>query len=160
MKYDSILLFGEVLKCSVLILGDMRMSTVPWWTICSLYTFMTHLPHNQQQPNFPLSIPCFLVCISHLTIFLQIEYAVLITDVAVFIHLRYCSSLSKFLYLQGTMANVGWRERNEPHATNPMFIIKLLSQHVLGIIMPIIRRTRPCTTAYGVLYCNKSEKKP
>ena len=33
-----------------------------------------------------------------------------------------------------------------------MFIIKLLSQHVLGIIMPIIRRTRPCTTAYGVLH--------
>jgi len=32
-----------------------------------------------------------------------------------------------------------------------MFIIKRLSQHVLGIIMTIIRRTRPCTTAYGVL---------
>ena len=26
----------------------------------------------------------------------------------------------------------------------------LLSQHVSGTIMPIIRRTRPCTTAYGV----------
>jgi len=33
-----------------------------------------------------------------------------------------------------------------------MFIITLLSQHVLGIIMPIIRRTRPCTTTYGVLH--------
>jgi len=33
-----------------------------------------------------------------------------------------------------------------------MFIIKILSQHVSGIIMPIIRRTRPCTTAYGVLH--------
>jgi len=32
-----------------------------------------------------------------------------------------------------------------------MFIIKLLSQNVSGIIMPIIRRIRPCTTAYGVL---------
>jgi len=32
-----------------------------------------------------------------------------------------------------------------------MFIIKLLSQHVSGIIMPIIRRTRLCTTTYGVL---------
>ena len=32
-----------------------------------------------------------------------------------------------------------------------MFIIKLLSQHVSGIIMPIIRRTRVCTAAYGVL---------
>ena len=36
-----------------------------------------------------------------------------------------------------------------------MFIIKLLSQHVSGIIMPIIRRTRVCTAAYGVLHCNK-----
>ena len=31
-----------------------------------------------------------------------------------------------------------------------MFIIKL-SQHVSGIIMPIIRRTLMCTAAYGVL---------
>ena len=29
-----------------------------------------------------------------------------------------------------------------------MFIIKLLSQHVSGIIMPNIRRTRPCTTKH------------
>jgi len=41
-------------------------------------------------------------------------------------------------------------ERNQQDATNLMFIMKLLSQHVSGIIMPIIRRTRPCTTAYGV----------
>ena len=33
-----------------------------------------------------------------------------------------------------------------------MFIIKLLSQHVSGIIMPIIGRTRVCTAAYGVLH--------
>ena len=32
------------------------------------------------------------------------------------------------------------------------FIIKLLSQHISCIIMPIFRRTRPCTTAYGVLH--------
>jgi len=44
------------------------------------------------------------------------------------------------------------RERSQQDATNPMFIIKFVSQHVSGIIMPIIRRTRPCTTAYGVLY--------
>ena len=44
------------------------------------------------------------------------------------------------------------REReNQQDATNPMFIIKLLSQHVSGIIMPIIRRIRPCPTACGVL---------
>ena len=30
--------------------------------------------------------------------------------------------------------------------------IKLLSQHVSGIIMPIVRRTRVCTAAYGVLH--------
>ena len=33
-----------------------------------------------------------------------------------------------------------------------MFIIKLLSQHVSGIIMPIIRRTRVCTAACDVLH--------
>jgi len=48
--------------------------------------------------------------------------------------------------------NVGWREINQQHANNPMFIIKLLSQHVSGIIMPIIRRTRQSITAYGVLH--------
>jgi len=47
------------------------------------------------------------------------------------------------------------REKNQQDATNLMFIIKLLSQHVSFIIMPIIRRTRPCSTAYGVLHCNK-----
>ena len=54
--------------------------------------------------------------------------------------------------------NVGWREVNQQDATNLMFIIKLLSQHVLGIIMPIIRRTRPCITVYGVLHCNRRGK--
>ena len=49
--------------------------------------------------------------------------------------------------------NVGWRELNQQDATNPMFIIKLISQHVSGIIMPIIRRIRPCITAYGVVHC-------
>ena len=33
-----------------------------------------------------------------------------------------------------------------------MFIIKLLSQYVSVIIMPIITRTRLCTAAYGVLH--------
>jgi hypothetical protein len=39
---------------------------------------------------------------------------------------------------------------NQQDATNSMFNIKLLSQHVSGIIMPIIRRVRPCPTACGV----------
>ena len=47
---------------------------------------------------------------------------------------------------------VGWRDRNQQDATNMMFIIKLLSQHVSGIIMPIIRRTRVCAAAYDVLH--------
>ena len=48
--------------------------------------------------------------------------------------------------------NAGLGGRNQQDATNLMFIIKLLSQHVSGIIMPIIRRTRVCTAAYGVLH--------
>ena len=43
--------------------------------------------------------------------------------------------------------NVGWRERNQQDAT-----IKLLSQHVSGIIMPIIRRIRVYNAAYGFLH--------
>jgi len=31
-----------------------------------------------------------------------------------------------------------------------MFIISHLSQHGLGIIMPIVRRTKLCTAVYGV----------
>jgi len=45
-----------------------------------------------------------------------------------------------------------WRERNQQDATNLMFIIKLLSRHISGIIMPIIRGTRMCTAANGVLH--------
>jgi len=55
-------------------------------------------------------------------------------------------------FLGSCDVNVGWRERNQQDATNLMFIIKLLSEHVSGIIMPIIRRTRRCITAYGVLH--------
>ena len=47
--------------------------------------------------------------------------------------------------------NWGWREINQQDATNTIFIIKLLSQHVSAIIIPIIRRTRPCVTAYGLV---------
>ena len=57
-----------------------------------------------------------------------------------------------FRLLWPCIMNVGWRERNQQYAINLMFIIKLLSQHVSGIIMPIIRRTRVCTAAYGVLH--------
>jgi len=43
------------------------------------------------------------------------------------------------------------KRKNQQDATDSMFIIKPLSQHVSGIIMPIIRRIRPCPTACGVL---------
>jgi len=44
-------------------------------------------------------------------------------------------------------------KREKPtNPTNLMFIIELISQHVSGIIMPIFRRTRLCTTLYGVLH--------
>ena len=46
-----------------------------------------------------------------------------------------------FRLLWPCIMNIGWRERNQQDATNLMFIIKLLSQHVSDIIMPIIRRT-------------------
>ena len=49
--------------------------------------------------------------------------------------------------------NIGWREReNQQDATNLMFIIQLISQHVSGIIISIIRRTRLCTTSCGLLH--------
>ena len=44
------------------------------------------------------------------------------------------------------------REKNKQDATNLVFIIKRLSQHVSGIIMLIFRRTRLCVNAYGVLH--------
>ena len=59
-------------------------------------------------------------------------------------------SFTSFRFLRPCIMSVGWSERNQQDATIPMFITKLLSQHVSDIIMPIIRRTRPCTTAYGV----------
>jgi len=43
------------------------------------------------------------------------------------------------------------KRANQQDATNSMFIIKVLPQHVSVIIMPIIRRIRPCPTACGVL---------
>jgi len=41
-------------------------------------------------------------------------------------------------------------KKKQQNATNLMFIVKHLSQHVSCIIMPIFRRTLLCTTAYGV----------
>jgi len=60
--------------------------------------------------------------------------------------------LSTWTEASGDNYSEGWRERNQQDATNLMFIIKLLSQHVSDITMPIFRRTRLCTTAYDVLH--------
>jgi len=51
------------------------------------------------------------------------------------------------------------KRENQQDATNSMFIIKFLSQHVSGIIMPIIRRIRPCPTACGVLPVRRGKHK-
>ena len=51
------------------------------------------------------------------------------------------------------------REKNQQDATNQMLIIKLLSQHVSGIIMPIISKSNPRTvqTAYDPAPHNHSQ---
>jgi hypothetical protein len=62
-----------------------------------------------------------------------------------------------FTFMWLYIVKARWREKNQQDVTNLIFILSHLSQHVLGIIMPIFRRTRLCTTAYGVLHCNKKE---
>ena len=74
------------------------------------------------------------------------EYRILIRGI------KNCVRLATGLVVQSKVCILGWRERNQQDATNLMFIIKLLSQHVSGIIMPIIGRTRVCTAAYGALH--------
>ena len=66
-------------------------------------------------------------------------------------NLKYTTRIVNFMLLWPCIMNLGWRERNQQDATNLMFIVKL-SQHVSGIIMPIIRRKIVCTAAYGVLH--------
>jgi len=46
----------------------------------------------------------------------------------------------------------GWSEINQQDATNPMFIIKLLSQHVSSIIMPIILHNTSDLTDIRIRY--------
>jgi len=62
----------------------------------------------------------------------------------------HCQTLIMYFKIQFNIT--GRREINQQDATNLTFTIKSLSQHVSGIIMPIIRRKRPCITAYGVLH--------
>jgi len=47
--------------------------------------------------------------------------------------------------------NIRWRERTNKMQLIRCLLSNFLSQHVLGIIMPISRRIRPCLTACGVL---------
>jgi len=46
---------------------------------------------------------------------------------------------------------IRWRERTNKIQLIRYLLSNFLSQHVSGIIMPIIRRIRPCPTACGVL---------
>ena len=57
-----------------------------------------------------------------------------------------------FSFLWPGIVKIRRREReNQQDATNSMLTIKIISQHVSGIIMPITRRIILCTTACGVL---------
>ena len=67
-------------------------------------------------------------------------------------HSNHCFRGNCFPFRSTELKVIGWRQRNQQAATNLKFIVKLLSQHVSGIIMPIYRRTRVCTAACGVLH--------
>jgi len=49
------------------------------------------------------------------------------------------------------VSKLTWRERTNNTQLIRCLLSNFLSQHVSGIIMPIIRRIRPCPTACGVL---------
>jgi len=56
-----------------------------------------------------------------------------------------------FRILWPCIVNTRWRERTNKMRLIRCLLSNFLSQHVSGIIMPIIRGTRPCTAACGVL---------
>ena len=56
-----------------------------------------------------------------------------------------------FRFLWPCIMNIRWRERTNKMQLIRCLLSNFLSQHVLGIIMPISRRIRPCLTACGVL---------
>ena len=59
--------------------------------------------------------------------------------------------LTGFRFLWPCIMSKVWRERKTNKMQQSDVYYQFLSQHVLGIIMSIFRRTRPCVTAYGVL---------
>jgi len=56
-----------------------------------------------------------------------------------------------FRFLWRCIVNIRWRERTNKMQLIRCLLSNFLSQHVSGIIMPIIRGIRPCATACGVL---------
>ena len=56
-----------------------------------------------------------------------------------------------FRFLWSCIVNIRWRERTNKMQLIRCLLSNFLSQHISGIIMPIIRRIRPCPTACGVL---------
>ena len=68
---------------------------------------------------------------------------------------KYVYNGDSSLLLQTTLRNKRLQQRVKREKTNKTqqsdVYHHLLSQHVSGIIMPILRRTKTCVTAYGVL---------
>ena len=62
-----------------------------------------------------------------------------------------CNSYKNFRFLWLCFMNIRWRERTNKMQLIRCLLSNILSQHVSGIIMPIIRRTGPCRNACGVL---------
>jgi len=61
------------------------------------------------------------------------------------------NEVNSFRFLWPCIVKVRWRERTNKMQLIRWLLSNFLSQHVSGIIMPIIRRIRPCPTACGVL---------
>jgi hypothetical protein len=57
----------------------------------------------------------------------------------------------RFRFLRPCIVNIRRKEKTNKLQLIRCLLSNFLSQHVSGIIMPIIRRIRPCPTACGVL---------
>jgi len=64
---------------------------------------------------------------------------------------RWIEKNDSFRFLWPCIVNIRWRERTNKMQIIRCLLSKFLSQHISGIITPIIRRIRLCPTACGVL---------
>ena len=67
------------------------------------------------------------------------------------LEINLCDFFLCFRFLWPCIVNVMWRERTNKKQLIQCLLSNFLSQHVLGIITPIITRIRPCPTSCGVL---------